>query len=317
MIAAPALCISTASRSIPAWCRPSGAKVARSPRSRAWPQNGELHPMQKAFHDAQAFQCGYCTAGMIMTTVTLTDAHARTDLPHALKGNLCRCTGYRVDQRRAARQEQHRGGRGRQGTRRQPAQSVHRRHRDRQGALHDGSGDRGAAAPEGSALAACPCAHRLDRQDAALAVPGVVAVYTWEDVPKRLFSSALHEDHLVDPDDTYCSTTSRASSASGSRPWWPRRRRRPRPAAGRSHVEYEILPTVFDPVVAMRARRTAAARQGPGRPPASNIFCTLQGEIGDVAKGFKEADAVHEQTYSTSPRAARASRDARIDRLEG
>ena len=31
-----------------------------------------------------------------------------------------------------------------------------------------------------------------------------------------------------------------------------------------------------------------------------NIFCTLQGEIGDVAKGFKEADAVHEQTYSTS-----------------
>ena len=56
--------------------------------------NGELHPMQKAFHDAQAFQCGYCTAGMIMTAVTLTDAQ-KTDLPHALKGNLCRCTGYR------------------------------------------------------------------------------------------------------------------------------------------------------------------------------------------------------------------------------
>src|SRR5271167_720088 len=56
--------------------------------------NGCLHPMQKAFHDAQAFQCGYCTAGMIMTAVTLTDAQM-ADLPHALKGNLCRCTGYR------------------------------------------------------------------------------------------------------------------------------------------------------------------------------------------------------------------------------
>ena len=47
--------------------------------------NGELHPMQKAFHDAQAFQCGYCTAGMIMTAVTLTDVQ-KTDLPHTLKG---------------------------------------------------------------------------------------------------------------------------------------------------------------------------------------------------------------------------------------
>ena len=53
-----------------------------------------LHPMQQAFYDAQAFQCGFCTAGMIMTAVTLSDAQ-KADLPHALKGNLCRCTGYR------------------------------------------------------------------------------------------------------------------------------------------------------------------------------------------------------------------------------
>src|SRR5438094_9813179 len=58
-------------------------------------ENGALHPMQQAFLDAQAFQCGFCAAGMIMTTAAL-DNDQRADLPHALKGNLCRCTGYRA-----------------------------------------------------------------------------------------------------------------------------------------------------------------------------------------------------------------------------
>ncbi len=57
-------------------------------------KNGALHPIQKAFHDAQAFQCGYCAAGMMMTTATFDEAQ-KADLPHALKGNICRCTGYR------------------------------------------------------------------------------------------------------------------------------------------------------------------------------------------------------------------------------
>jgi aerobic-type carbon monoxide dehydrogenase small subunit (CoxS/CutS family) len=56
-------------------------------------RDGELHPVQQAFVDAQAFQCGFCTAGMIMTAATF-DEEARRDLPRMLKGNLCRCTGY-------------------------------------------------------------------------------------------------------------------------------------------------------------------------------------------------------------------------------
>jgi aerobic-type carbon monoxide dehydrogenase small subunit (CoxS/CutS family) len=55
--------------------------------------DGKLHKMQQAFLDAQAFQCGFCAAGMIMTAATF-DKAAREDLPHMLKGNLCRCTGY-------------------------------------------------------------------------------------------------------------------------------------------------------------------------------------------------------------------------------
>ena len=55
------------------------------------PDHG-LHPMQRAFLDAQAFQCGFCAAGMIMTAASL-DQYQRADLPHALKGNLCSPTG--------------------------------------------------------------------------------------------------------------------------------------------------------------------------------------------------------------------------------
>ena len=54
-----------------------------------------LHPMQRAFLDAQGFQCGFCTAGLIMTAAALNQGQRR-DLPAALKGNLCRCTGYRA-----------------------------------------------------------------------------------------------------------------------------------------------------------------------------------------------------------------------------
>ena len=55
------------------------------------PEN--LHPLQRQFRDAPGFQCGFCTAGMIMTSATFTDEQ-KANLPRALKGNLCRCTGY-------------------------------------------------------------------------------------------------------------------------------------------------------------------------------------------------------------------------------
>ena len=60
-------------------------------------QDGELHPMQQAFHETHALQCGYCTPGMIMASIDLLkDNPAPTDdeIRHGLEGNLCRCTGY-------------------------------------------------------------------------------------------------------------------------------------------------------------------------------------------------------------------------------
>jgi len=59
--------------------------------------DGKLHPMQEAFREAHALQCGFCTPGMIMTAVELVEQGGELtddDIRHALEGNLCRCTGY-------------------------------------------------------------------------------------------------------------------------------------------------------------------------------------------------------------------------------
>jgi carbon-monoxide dehydrogenase small subunit len=59
--------------------------------------NGELHPVQQAFHDHHALQCGYCTPGMVMAAVSLIEngeASDRDAIRRGLEGNLCRCTGY-------------------------------------------------------------------------------------------------------------------------------------------------------------------------------------------------------------------------------
>jgi aerobic carbon-monoxide dehydrogenase small subunit len=60
--------------------------------------DGTLHPMQEAFREYHALQCGFCTPGMVMSAIDLVQKHpqglSERDIREGLEGNLCRCTGY-------------------------------------------------------------------------------------------------------------------------------------------------------------------------------------------------------------------------------
>jgi carbon-monoxide dehydrogenase small subunit len=59
--------------------------------------NGQMHPMQQAFWDAHGLQCGFCTPGMIMSSIALLEENqspTEAEIRHGIEGNLCRCTGY-------------------------------------------------------------------------------------------------------------------------------------------------------------------------------------------------------------------------------
>jgi carbon-monoxide dehydrogenase small subunit len=59
--------------------------------------SSQLHPLQAAFHEAHALQCGFCTPGILMSLASFLDENphpSREEIRHALTGNLCRCTGY-------------------------------------------------------------------------------------------------------------------------------------------------------------------------------------------------------------------------------
>ena len=61
-------------------------------------QNGDLHPVQEAFWNNHGLQCGFCTAGMIMTVTELLERNPKPsaqEVRDGLQGNICRCTGYR------------------------------------------------------------------------------------------------------------------------------------------------------------------------------------------------------------------------------
>ncbi|MFE5481656.1 molybdopterin-dependent oxidoreductase [Streptomyces sp. NPDC056527] len=267
---------------------------------------GDLHPAQRRFRDAPGFQCGFCTAGMIMTSATFTEEQ-KADLPRALKGNLCRCTGYRSIEdavRGLSAVETAAPGRAVGTSVGAPAaedvvtgRAEFTMDTRMDGMLH-------------LKVVHSPHAHArivsVDRT-AALAVPGVRRVYTWEDVPRRRFTTAIHTDHLVDPDDTYILDDTVRFAGQRVAAVVADTVGAAEEGCRRLVVEYDVLPAVFDPEEAMAegAPRLHGSEDPFVRDSVRNLLLEIHSHIGDVDAGFAAADVIHEGTY-VSPRVQHA-----------
>ncbi|MBC7589661.1 MAG: molybdopterin-dependent oxidoreductase [Salinibacterium sp.] len=262
----------------------------------------EPHPVQSAFVAAGGFQCGFCTAGLVVTASTFTEAD-HDDLPRLLKGNLCRCTGYR---------------------------SIHDAIAGVSNTTTALAGDAAGAsiAPPAAmrvvtgtepftldtrttglvhlAVLGSPHPHaRIVSIDssAAESIEGVHAVLTHEDSPTVLFSTGRHEDRNDDPDDSL--VFDRVVRFRGQRvaAVVADTVRLAQLALDAIRVEYEVLPAVFDP---QEARKPGAplvhgdkGAESRIAAPQRNTVAEFHGELGDVDAAVASAAATVTGTWRT------------------
>jgi len=260
------------------------------------------HPLQKSFVEAAGFQCGFCTAGFIVTASTFAE-NDLDDLPRLLKGNICRCTGYRSirdaicgtsnTETPAAGEAAGQSVRAPAGLRVATGEEEFTLDFRTTGLLH-------------LAVLKSPHAHaRVLSIDAsrALAADGVHAVLTHRDSPATLFSTGRHEMRTDDPDDTLVLDPvlrfigQRVAAVVADTVAIAER------ALALIEVEYEVLPGVFDPELARRpgAPLLHADKGADQRvsAPERNVLAQMHGEMGDVDAAIAAADAVATGTWQT------------------
>lgn len=259
----------------------------------------DLHPVQEDFLAAGGFQCGFCTAGYVVTAAGVgpTDDPDRT-----FKGNLCRCTGYRsIRDALAGRSNTvERGAFGcsvRPPAARRVVTGTEPFTLDlpTTGVLH-------------MALVQSPHAHaRITSIDTsrAAAAPGVRLVLTHLDVPDVLYSTGRHESRLDDPDDTRMLDDvvrfrgQRVAAVVADSPAEAQR------AAALVEVVYDVLPAVFDPEAARLPgapllHADKSAEDSRIADPGRNVVAATHGEVGDVDAALAAASATVAGTWWTS-----------------
>ncbi|MBD1320919.1 molybdopterin-dependent oxidoreductase [Gordonia hankookensis] len=257
----------------------------------------DLHPMQQSFIDNFGFQCGFCTAGMVVTASTLRPDDL-ADLPRKMKGNLCRCTGYRAI-RAAISQGLADGNRTPADSNTNPADSTPVSATGSVGQSVNPPAARrvvtgtepytfDVAVPGMTYLRVLgsPVPHaRIASIDVSAAerVEGVALILTHENVSGRRFSTARHEHREDDPDDTLILDPvvrfvgQRVAAVVADT------------AAAAEHacrlieVTYEELPAVFDPE---EARQPGAPRIHPERTALDRVNHADRNTIADFHHGF-------------------------------
>lgn len=295
-----------------------------------WKKTEGLHPLQETFIESGAIQCGYCSPAMILASKALIDKNKSTDedkIRDEISGILCRCTGYKkpVEAIIAASKVVNN------------EQTLDAAIKDlRNNCLPEmdyvpeakdytsvGKADvkvdavklaQGKAAftddfeIQGMLFAKVlwsPVAHarikRIDT-DAAKALPGVRAVLTYKDLPRVIYSTAGQSDPIPGPLDMFSLDNKvrfvgdRVAFVAADSLEIAQK------AIELIQVEYEELPAIFDSSQSMQ----------PGAPilhdepeyvnfadsdPTKNLAAKIRIDIGDVEKGFKEADRIFEADY--------------------
>lgn len=263
----------------------------------------ELHPVQRSFVEAGGFQCGFCTAGYVVTAAGLDELPVGDEeIARSFKGNLCRCTGYRSirDALAGRRNTVASGGFG------DPVQAPAARR------VVTGAEPYTLDLPDTGVLhmrlVTSPHAHaRIVHIDTsrAEAAPGVRLVLTHHDVPDVLYSTARHDSRLDDPDDTRMLDDvvrfrgQRVAAVVADSVGAAER------AATLVEVEYDVLPSVLDPESARLPdapllhgeKSTMRSRISE---PQRNVAAQTHGEVGDVAAGLAAAAATVTGSWTTA-----------------
>jgi putative selenate reductase molybdopterin-binding subunit len=304
-----------------------------------WKQTPGLHPLQQAFIEVGAIQCGYCTPAMLLAGKELLDrkgygpgaqpaAITESEAREALSGILCRCTGYakpvEAILRTAARLRGEavppiadsrlpRAEAGVQGGRRpaetqavgQPKLKVDAA-KLAQGkpVFADDFEMRGMLTAK---VLLSPVAHaRIARIDVsrARALPGVAAVLTYQDLPRVPYSTAGQSDPLPSPLDTFSLDSKVRFVGDRVALVAAETEEIAEQALALIDVEYQELPAIIDPRDALRPNSPVIHDEADYIPfdqsdPQNNRAAQIRVDIGNVERGFAEADRIFEGEYLT------------------
>lgn len=270
--------------------------------------SNELAPVQQAFLQAQGFQCGFCTPGMIMSCAKFPQGSTE-DILTSMKGNLCRCTGYQAIVESILLYQKSNG----RDTIATPAiltpHSVGESVPKQDGtAIITGKAYYTADILQSGLLhlkiLRSPFPHAKIRNiniDKAKALEGVVDIFTYKDVPRIPYTTAGHAEPVPDPLDHYLLDNKVRFVGDRVAAVVAESVEIAKKACELIEVDYEVLPYVINPIEAMKngsviIHDEPESQQIPDRN--RNIAGEIFLESGNVEKGFIEADLIVENTYT-------------------